>query len=112
MNVSRQELQAAHSWEADDQVPRRPEMTEFRRRLRYHQSHWREAHGHPIGSQPYAPRPDGGPARLVGSRFPLAYARETGANFLTAGALEAARARTSIIEPHPRDVASGGWTSS
>ena len=38
--------------------------------------------------------------RLVGSRLPLAYGRETGANFLTAGALAAARARTSIIEPH------------
>lgn len=80
-------------------MPRRPEMTEFRRRLRYHQAQWREAQGHPIGSQPIAPRPDGGPARLVGSRLPLAYARETGANFLTAGALDAARARTSIIEP-------------
>ena len=75
-------------------------MTEFRRRLRYHQAQWREANGHPIGSQPIAPPPDGGPARLVGSRLPLAYASETGANFLTAGALDAARARTSAIEPH------------
>jgi hypothetical protein len=54
----------------------------------------------PIGSQPIALRPDRAPARLVGSRLPLAYARETGANLLTAGALEAARARTSTIEPH------------
>ena len=68
--------------------------------LRYHQAQWREANGHPIGSQPMAPRPDGGPARLVGSRLQLAYARETGANFLTADALAAARARTSVIEPH------------
>jgi hypothetical protein len=98
--LSRQEHQAAHCWEADDQVPRRPAMTEFRRRLRYHQAQWREANGHPIGSQPIAPRPDGGPARLVGSRLPLAYARATGANFLNANALEAARARTSIVEPH------------
>jgi len=75
-------------------------MTDFRRRLRYHQSQWREAQGHPIGSQPIALRPDGGRARLVGSRLQLAYAGETGANFLTAGALDAARARTSIIEPH------------
>ena len=93
--LSKAELEAAHCWEADDQVPRRPEMTEFRRRLRYHQAQWREANGHPIGSQPIAPRPDGGPARPVGSRLPLDYARETGANFLTAGALDAARARTS-----------------
>jgi hypothetical protein len=98
--LSRQELQAAHCWEADDQVPRRPAMTGFRRRLRYHQAQWREANGHPVGSQPIAPRPGGGPARLVGSRLPLAYAKETGASFLTAGALEAARARTSITEPH------------
>jgi hypothetical protein len=98
--LSQEELEAAHCWEADDRVPRRPEMTEFRRRLRYHQSQWREAQGHPIGSQPIAPKPGGGAVRLVGSRLPLAYARETGANFLTAGALDAARARTSIIEPH------------
>src|SRR5438128_2061070 len=98
--LSRQELEAAHCWEADDRVPRQPAMTEFRRRLRYHQAEWREANGHPIGSQPLAPRPDVGPARFVGSRLPLAYARETGANFLTAHALEAARARTSFIEPH------------
>jgi len=89
-----------HCWEADDRVPRRPEMTDFRRRLRYHQARWREVNGHPVGSQPIAPRPDGGPARPVGSRLRLDYARDTGANFLTAGALEAARARTSIIEPH------------
>jgi hypothetical protein len=74
-------------------------MTDFRRRLRYHQARWREAHGHPIGSQPIAPR-NGKPVRPVGSRLPLAYARETGANFVSAGALEAARARTSVSEPH------------
>jgi len=97
--LSRQELEAVHCWEADDRVPGRPEMTAFRRRVRHHQSRWRESKGHPIGSQPIAPKP-GGASRLVGSRLPLAYARETGANFITAGALDAARARTSIIEPH------------
>ena len=74
-------------------------MTEFRRRLRLHQARWREANGHPIGSQPIVPR-EGKPSRLVGSRLPLDYARETGANFLTAGALDAVRARTSLVEPH------------
>ena len=88
-----------HCWEAEDRVPGRPEMTDFRRRLRYHQGRWREANGHPVGTQPILPREDGA-RRLVGSRLPLAYARETGANFLTAGALDAARARTSGIEPH------------
>ena len=97
--LSREELEAAHCWEADDQVPRRPAMTEFRRRVRYHQARWRAAKGHPIGSQPIAP-PPGKPARPVGSRLPLGYARQTGANFLTAGALAAARARTAVVEPH------------
>jgi hypothetical protein len=99
-SLTRQELEAAHCWEAEDHVPRQPAMTEFRRSLRYHQAQWREGNGHPIGSQPLAPRPDAGPARLVGSRLPLAYARETGANFLTAHALDAVKARTSLVERH------------
>jgi hypothetical protein len=74
-------------------------MTEFRRRLRYEQARWRESNGHPIGSQPIVPRA-GKPSRPVGSRLPLDYARETGANFVTPAALSAARARTSVIEPH------------
>jgi hypothetical protein len=98
--LTQQELEALHCWEADDRVPRQPAMTTFRRRLRYHQAQWREANGYPVGSQPIAPRPDRGPARPVGSRLPLAFARETGANFLTTAALEAARARTSFVEPH------------
>jgi hypothetical protein len=97
--IDRAELEAAHCWEADDNVPRRPEMTEFRRRLRLHQAQWREAHGHPIGSQPLNPR-RGASARPVGSRLPLDYARETGANFVTTGALEAVKARTSVTEAH------------
>jgi len=75
-------------------------MTEFRRRLRLHQARWREAHGHPIGTQPIAPRKGGPKARLVGSRLPLDYARDTGANFLGPGALETVRARTSVREPN------------
>jgi hypothetical protein len=97
--LSREELEAAHCWEAEDNVPRRPTMTDFRRRLRYQQAQWRERQGHPIGSQPIVPR-EGKPSHPVGSRLPLDYARETGANFLTAGALDPARARTSVIEPH------------
>src|SRR2546426_5418659 len=103
--LSKQELEAVHCWEADDRVPGRPELTAFRRQLRYHQSRRRESKGHPIGSQPIVPKP-GAATRLVGSRLPLAYARETGANFLTAGALDAARTRTSIIEPQYWDVLS------
>jgi hypothetical protein len=76
-------------------------MTAFRRRLRLHQARWREAHGHPIGTQPIVPR-KGTAARPVGSRLPLAYAQKTGANFLTAGALATARARASSPERHQR----------
>jgi hypothetical protein len=98
---SRQELEAAHCWESADRVPGRPQMTAFRRRLRLHQARWREAHEHPIGTQPIVPR-KGTAMRSVGSRLPLAYARETGANFLTAGTLAAARARAANPEPHQR----------
>jgi hypothetical protein len=97
--LTQQELEAAHCWEADDRVPGRPAMTEFRRRVRYHQAQWREANGYPIGSQPIVPR-EGKASRRVGSRLPLDFARETGANFLAARALDAARGRTSLIEPH------------
>jgi hypothetical protein len=98
---SRRELEAAHCWEPEDRVPGRPHMTAFRRRLRLHQARWRDAHGYPIGSQPIVPR-TGTATRPVGSRLPLAYARETGANFLTAGALAAARERAFNPEPHQR----------
>lgn len=97
---SRQELEAAHAWDPSDELPRRPAMTEFRRAMRYHQAQWREAHGHPIGTQPMSPPPDGRPVRLVGSRIPLAYGRETGANLLTDAARAAARDRTSFTERH------------
>ena len=96
---SKEELEAAFCCEADDQIPRRPEMTEFRRAARYHQASWREAHHHPIGTQPIAPKPGEDRVRPVGSRLPLDYARDTGANFLTPAALDTARARTAYIEP-------------
>lgn len=98
MTTRQTELEAAYCWEPEDRVPGRPGMTEFRRTLRLHQAQWREAHGHPIGTQPIVPRP-GKAARPVGSRLPLDYARDAGANFVTAGALSAARARTSRVEP-------------
>jgi hypothetical protein len=98
--ISREDLEAAHCWEAADRVPGRPGTTAFRRAVRYHQARWRASHGHPIGSQPIAPRPTDLQVRPVGSRMPLDYARESGANFLTAGALDAVRARTGAEEPH------------
>lgn len=97
--MTQAELEAAHAWEADDAVPGRPEMTELRRRLRLHQSRWREAHGHPPGTQPIVPQP-GKPWRLVGSRLPLDYAQETGASFVTDAARAAARERLAVVEPN------------
>jgi hypothetical protein len=97
--LSKEELEAAYCWEEADRLPGKPELTDFRRRVRYHQAHWREANGHPIGSHPIVPR-TGAPVRPVGSRLPLEYARETGATFVTSAALEAAKARTSFVEPH------------
>jgi hypothetical protein len=38
--------------------------------------------------------------RPVGSRLPAAFGKDTGANFITAHALDAARARTSFVERH------------
>jgi hypothetical protein len=96
---TRDELEAAFCWEADDQVPRRPATTAFRRESRYHQAQWREANGHPIGTQPILPKPGASRVRPVGSRLPLDYARDTGANFVTDAALDAARARIAYIEP-------------
>jgi len=94
---TREELEAAHCWENGDGVPGRPEMTAFRRAARLHQARWREANGHPIGSQPIVPRADAA-LRLVGSRLPLDYARDTGANFVTPAAFDAANARLSVRE--------------
>jgi PD-(D/E)XK nuclease superfamily protein len=96
--LSQEELEAEDCWEPGDHVPGRPQMTEFRRRLRLHQSRWRASKGHPKGTQPIVP-PKGKPSRPVGSRLPLDYAQETGANFLAPGALDAVRARMSIVEP-------------
>jgi len=75
-------------------------MTAFRREARYLQARWRDAHHHPIGTQPIVPKAGGPPARPVGSRLPLDHAQSTGATFLTPAALDAARARTAQIEPH------------
>jgi hypothetical protein len=111
---TREELESAFCWEREDEIPRRPEMTDFRQRYRLHQARWRERHGHPIGSQPIAPK--GKPSRPVGSRLPLDYAHETGANFVTDNARSAAIERTSRIEPnqsldHQRIWADLLWSS-
>lgn len=97
---SRRELEAAHCWEGEDRVPGRPDVTVFRRAARLHQARWREAKGHPIGSQPIKPPAAGRAVRPVGSRLAFDYAVETGANLLTPGALAAAQARAAVVERH------------
>jgi len=94
---SQEELEAAYCWEHDDRVPGQSAMTAFRRRVRLHQARWRESKGYPIGSQPIVPR-EGKSARLVGSRMPVDFARDTGANFVTAAAHDAVNARLSLKE--------------
>ena len=76
-------------------------MTDFRRRARLHQSRWRESKGHPIGSQPIAPRARVTAARLVGSRLPLRLRR--GRRAPTSSPRQRStqrRARISNPEPH------------
>ncbi len=96
---SRDDLERAHCWEPDDRVPGRPDMTAFRRSMRWREASWREQMGHPIGTQPLRPRP-GKDSRLVGSRLSLEYAERTGANLLTDDAIQAVRDRRANPEPH------------
>jgi hypothetical protein len=105
---TRAELEAALCWESSDLVPRRPAMTAFRQWARLHQAQWREREGHPVGSQPYAPRPGVDP-RPIGSRVPLAYGLDTGANFVTTAAFEAVKARTAIVEREQSIDHQGLW---
>jgi hypothetical protein len=94
---TREELEAAACWEPGDVIARRPAMTAFLQAARLHQARWRTEHDLPIGSQPYVPRP-GDDGRPVGSRIPLDFGLETGANLVTDTAREAARQRMSIVE--------------
>jgi hypothetical protein len=97
---SRRDLEAAFCWESEDNAPGRPDVTAFRRAARLHQARWREAHGHPIGSQPIKPPAGGRAVRPVGSRLAFDYAVETGASFLTPKAFAAAKARAAVVERH------------
>jgi hypothetical protein len=94
---TREELEAASCWDPSDVIPGRPAMTAFRQITRLHQAQWRTRHDLPLGSQPYAPRP-GDEGRPMGSRIPLAFGRETGANLVTEASLEAARRRMALVE--------------
>ena len=91
-----QELKAAKVWENVDRVSGDPAMTEYKRRLRHRQALWRERARLPVGGQ----KMRDGTTRPIGSRVELTHARETGANFVNANALEAARARLDTPQRH------------
>lgn len=86
---------AAHWWFDVDRVPRDAETTAWKRLARFRQARWREERGYPMGAHPHA---GGEKATPVGSRLELAFAMETGANFVSPGALEAVRARLAQPE--------------
>jgi|JI10StandDraft_1071094.scaffolds.fasta_scaffold132223_2 hypothetical protein len=88
---------ARHCWFSVDRVARDPATTEWKRRARWHQSLWREARGLPVGANPYQGGVD---AITMGSRLEFDFARRSGANFITPGALAAVRARLESPEQH------------
>jgi len=88
---------AAHCWFAVDRVPREPATTAWKRRARLGQALWRAAKGYPMGSQPYSGGTDATP---IGSRLALEFARSSGANFITPGALNAVRQRLDNPEQY------------
>jgi hypothetical protein len=96
---SREELEAAHCWLDHDAVPGDPEVTDFRRAVRFHNAMWRDANGFPIGTRRTRP---GAPPRLIGSQLDQDFAKATGATFLTDNARAAGRARSDLVEPHQR----------
>ncbi len=99
-DLSQQQLEAAHCWEATDRVPGRPAMTEFRRRLRYHQAEWRESKGYPIGTHPIVPRATARRCGCSGVGSRSISRTKRARPFVTPNALRAARTRTSYIERH------------
>ncbi len=95
--VTREALEGAYCWLDHDHVRGDPELTDFRRSVRYHHAMWREENGYPLGTHRVRP---GTPPRLIGSHLDFHFARESGATFLTAKARTAAQARASLVEPH------------
>ncbi|MBK8410852.1 MAG: hypothetical protein IPL19_23185 [Sandaracinaceae bacterium] len=88
-------LRAAHCWFGVDRVARDVATTAWKRRARLRQAQWRAARGFPMGTHPHGGGPD---ASAVGSRLELAFARQSGVNFLTTGALATVRQRLAAPE--------------
>ena len=99
-------LRAANCWFAGDKVTGDPASTAWKRLARWRQAQWREARHHPVGAQPYA---GGARATRVGSRLQLAFARLSGANFITDDALAEARRRIANPELHQMLLESRLW---
>lgn len=97
--ISDEELDQHYCLESVDILPSDPETTAFKRKARLHQALWRERNGLEIGTQPMKPAEDE-KFRLLGSRINLAYARQTGANFLSNEVQRAVNHRLSHREPH------------
>lgn len=78
--------------ETIDRVPRRPDVTEWKRAARRHQNDWRAARSWPAGERPG--RLAAGEKRgQIGSRVDLDYAKQHRTNFLTTAAWDAAEDR-------------------
>jgi hypothetical protein len=95
--VAETELRKYNCLESVDRVPRDEETTAFRRRARLHQALWRKSQGFPEGTEPNTPG-KGVEPRPLGSRLEFGFARQTGANFLTQAARDAARHRVESPE--------------
>ena len=78
-----------------DQVRGQRDVTDFKRRARWHQSQWRIAQGLPIGT--HRPIEE---QRPNGSRIPVDLAVETGANFLSNAIRNQVRRRRDHHESH------------
>ncbi len=94
---STQELRDAACLENVDRVSGDPATSAFKAAARLHQSRWRAARNLPMGTHPIA---GGDSARPLGSRLPLADARETGANFIDPRCAPAGRARLAAPQKH------------
>ncbi len=93
---STDEISAAMCTTGVDFVPRDPETTAFKLRARLHQARWRESQGHPMGTHPI----EGATTRPLGSRLPLAYAKQTFAKFVDPRVVDAVRKRLAAPQPH------------
>src|SRR4051794_5314998 len=92
-----EELAAATCLEKVDRVSRDPATSSFKAAARLHQSRWRHARNHPMGTPPV---PGGSESRPRGSRLPLAYAEQPGANFIAPRCARAARSRLAAPQKH------------